>query len=153
MYLLLAIMFYLAQAESLPEKWHCGETSDFAPDKQITRLKPREMNQHVVTCKTPRLSGNVDAKGTVVIEVVVNAAGDVECLRAISGHPIIRGAAVEAAKRWKFKPLIVGRAAKPFWGFIAVYVSWDAEEMDKHCPTHGNPSSSGQRSARIGSDL
>ena len=153
MHLLLAIMLCLAQAESLPEKWQCGETSNFAPDKQVTRLKPREMNQHVVTCKTPRLPGNVDATGTVVIEVAVNAAGDVECLRAISGHPIIRGAAVEAAKRWKFKPLIVGRAAKPYSGFIAVYVSWDAEEMEKHCPTHGKPNSSVLRSARIGGDL
>jgi len=153
MYLLLAIMFCLAQAESLPEKWQCAETSDFAPDKQITRLKPREMNQHVVTCKTPRQPGNVDAKGTVVIEVVVNATGDVECVRAISGHPIIRGTALEAARRWKFKPLIVGRADKPYSGFIAVYVSWDAEEMEKHCPTHGKPNSSVQRSARIGGDL
>jgi hypothetical protein len=65
----LAIAFCLAPAGSLPEKWQCREISDFALDKHVTRLKPREMNQHVVTCKTPRLPGNVDAKGTVVIEV------------------------------------------------------------------------------------
>jgi TonB family protein len=145
MHLLLAIMLCLAQAESLPKKWQCGETSDFAPDKQVTRLKPREIESTRGYVQDASTARKLDAKGTVVIEVVVNAAGDVECLRVISGHPIIRGAAVEAAKRWKFKPPIVGRAAKPYSGFIAVYVSWDAEEMKKHCPAQGKPNSSVQR--------
>lgn len=70
MYLLLAISLCLAQADSLPEKWDCEEKSDRVFDKQVTRLKPREMDQRVVSCKTPRLAGTVDAKGTVVIEVL-----------------------------------------------------------------------------------
>ena len=56
------------------------------------------------------------------MEVPVNEEGDVECLRALTGHPAIRGAASEAAWEWKFKPLIVDGRAKTYAGFIAVNV-------------------------------
>jgi hypothetical protein len=149
MSLLLGLLLCLAQADSSPEKWSCGAKSDRVSDKQITHLKPREMDRRVLICKMPELTWNGDAKGTVVIEVLVNEAGGVECLKAIAGHPIIRGAALEAAKQWKFKPLIIERRASPYMGLISVYVSWDADDMKKHCPAHGKPNSGVRRSARL----
>jgi hypothetical protein len=152
-YLLLALFLCLSQADSLPEKWSCGGKPDRVSNKQITRLKSREMDRRVVSCKMPRLTGNGDAKGPVVIEVLVNETGDAECLRAVTGHPIIRGAALEAVKQWKFKPLIVERRAKPYLGIIAVYVSWDANEMRKHCSALGKPNSGVLRRTGLGNHL
>jgi Gram-negative bacterial TonB protein C-terminal len=131
---LLLILCILIQGESSPTKWDCVGKSDRAANKQITRLKTRDLNERVVSCKTPVLPGNVDATGAVLVEVLVNETGEVECLRAIDGPSIIRGAALAAAKKWKFKPLVVDGTAKPFSGFISVHVSWDVEDMEKHCP-------------------
>ncbi len=42
--------------------------------------------------------------GSVVVEVMINEDGKVESARAVSGHPLLKGAAVDAAQGWKFKP-------------------------------------------------
>jgi hypothetical protein len=133
MNILLVILFSFIQGDSSPSKWNCVADTQ-PPNTQVARLKPREINKRVLSCKTPVLPVNVDATGAVIIEVLVNETGDVACLRAISGESIIRGAALDAAKKWKFKPLVVNEAAKPYSGFIVVYVSWDVDSMEKHCP-------------------
>lgn len=43
-----------------------------------------------------------------MIEVLVSEAGDVENSSVIRGDPLLREAAMEAAKRWKFKPFLKG---------------------------------------------
>jgi len=42
--------------------------------------------------------------GTVDVRVTISAAGSVTEANAISGHPLLRGAAEEAARQWVFKP-------------------------------------------------
>jgi protein TonB len=42
--------------------------------------------------------------GTVVVEVLVDEEGNVSSARAVSGHPLLKDAAVEAAREWKFSP-------------------------------------------------
>lgn len=42
----------------------------------------------------------------VMVKVQVSEAGDVESAEATSGDPVFAKAAVEAAKKWKFKPFI-----------------------------------------------
>lgn len=44
------------------------------------------------------------ASGPVQVQIAINEAGEVTEAKAISGHPMLRAAAVEAAKKWKFKP-------------------------------------------------
>jgi TonB family protein len=50
-------------------------------------------------------------QGQVVVKVQVSETGDVESAEVTSGDPIFAKAAVEAAKKWKFKPFI--RNGKP----------------------------------------
>ena len=42
--------------------------------------------------------------GSVVVEVTIDEAGNVIKVRLVSGHPLLRDAAVEAARQWKFRP-------------------------------------------------
>jgi protein TonB len=42
--------------------------------------------------------------GAVVVEVTIDENGSVIAASAISGHPLLKDAAVSAARRWKFKP-------------------------------------------------
>ncbi len=50
-------------------------------------------------------------QGQVLVKILVSATGDVDGVEVISGDPILAKAAVEAARKWKFKPFI--RNGKP----------------------------------------
>lgn len=45
--------------------------------------------------------------GTLSVEVTIDESGNVASARALSGHLLLRGAAVEAARGWTFKPTIL----------------------------------------------
>jgi TonB family protein len=52
----------------------------------------------------PDLARQYQLKGTVKIEATVSADGSVKKTRVIGGSPLLAGAALEAAKRWKYEP-------------------------------------------------
>jgi TonB family protein len=52
----------------------------------------------------PQLAETAGIEGNVVVEVTLDESGDVETARAISGHPLLRDAAVRTAREWKFAP-------------------------------------------------
>jgi TonB family protein len=55
----------------------------------------------------PPIAKAVGAQGTVSVRVTVDEEGDVVAAEAVSGHPLLRGAAVDAARAAKFKPTVV----------------------------------------------
>ena len=52
----------------------------------------------------PPIAKNARIQGTVVLQAVISKTGVVENLHAISGHPMLVPAAVEAVKQWRYKP-------------------------------------------------
>ena len=66
----------------------------------------------------PRAAAAVRAEGTVSVQVTIDESGDVVSAEAISGHPLLRSAAVEAAKDAKFRPTIKDGIAVPVTGVI-----------------------------------
>ena len=52
----------------------------------------------------PPLAKTARVSGSVVVEVTVDEEGNVISSRAISGHPLLKDAAVNAARGWKFTP-------------------------------------------------
>jgi TonB family protein len=48
----------------------------------------------------------LNATGTVEVEVTISEVGLVVEAKAVSGHLALRSAAVEAARKWVFKPTI-----------------------------------------------
>ena len=55
----------------------------------------------------PPLAKAARITGSVVVEVLVDEQGNVSAARAISGHPLLKDAAVSAARGWKFKPTLL----------------------------------------------
>jgi TonB family protein len=58
------------------------------------------------------------AQGTVQVEVTVSESGKVIEAKVVSGHELLRGAAVEAAKKWEFKPAEVSGAPVRMQGVL-----------------------------------
>ena len=134
MKILLAILILFFQAAQSPEKWTCcGDSEPVAKDR-LARVTPSELKERVVSCAIPRLPGNVDAQGTVIVEVQIDKDGNVQCARALSGHPIVRRAALEAAKKWSFEPLKVEGNPEPYSSLLSLVVHWNVHEMEKQCP-------------------
>ena len=52
----------------------------------------------------PELARKMNITGTVKVEVVVSPNGTVKEARVVGGHPVLAGAALDAAKKWKFEP-------------------------------------------------
>jgi TonB family protein len=52
----------------------------------------------------PELARKMNIAGTVKIEVVVAPNGTVKDARVVGGHPVLAGAALDAAKKWRFEP-------------------------------------------------
>jgi TonB family protein len=47
-------------------------------------------------------------KGAVVVEIIIDENGRVDSARSLSGPDALRGAAVEAARKWRFRVTRVG---------------------------------------------
>lgn len=52
----------------------------------------------------PEIARAARAQGDVVVDVTVDEQGNVVASRAVSGHPLLQGAAVTAARQAKFRP-------------------------------------------------
>jgi TonB family protein len=57
----------------------------------------------------PPLARQTRISGTVVVRVVVGTDGNVESAEAVSGHPLLKGAAEDGAKKMKFSPQAEGK--------------------------------------------
>jgi len=52
----------------------------------------------------PDLARKMNIAGTVKVEVVVAPNGTVRTARVVGGHPVLAGAALDAARKWRFEP-------------------------------------------------
>ena len=52
----------------------------------------------------PDLARKMDLAGAVKIEVTVSPNGAVKSARVVGGHPVLAGAALDAARKWRFEP-------------------------------------------------
>jgi TonB family protein len=66
-------------------------------DEIVRRAKSRVQPAY------PDLARRMNISGTVKIEVVVTPAGTVKDARVVGGHPVLAGAALEAARKWRFE--------------------------------------------------
>ena len=52
----------------------------------------------------PTLARSARVQGTVVLQVVIAKDGTIKSINAISGHPMLVPAAIDAVKQWRYKP-------------------------------------------------
>jgi protein TonB len=59
----------------------------------------------------PPLARMARIQGPVVVAAIISRAGTMEHVQAISGHPMLIPAAVEAVSQWRYKPYILNGEA------------------------------------------
>jgi periplasmic protein TonB len=62
--------------------------------------------------KYPPVAQAARIQGAVVLHAIIAADGTVESLEAVSGPPILYGAAINAVKQWVYKPYVMDGVAR-----------------------------------------
>ena len=72
----------------------------------------------------PILARQARISGAVVIDAVIDAEGNVVEMQPVSGQPILAKAAMEALRRWKYEPTILG--SEPFPVRLLVTITFES---------------------------
>lgn len=100
------------------------------PPKDIKDIKnPRLIRK--MEPKYPEEAVKVKVEGKVVIEATTNTEGDVVEAKALHGHPLLKQAAVDAIKQWKYEPFIVKGEKKPVQFTVIVNFRLPSKSEDK----------------------
>ena len=91
---MLAVMSLVLAAGSV----HVGAQQNQTQNDEILR-RAKSKVQPIY----PDLARKMNISGTVKIEVVVAPNGAVKDARVVGGHPVLAGAALDAAKKWRFE--------------------------------------------------
>jgi protein TonB len=71
------------------------------------RVEESEAKKNIITKVEPDfppIAKQMNLSGRVEVDLHVEETGKVDKVDAVSGNPILAGAAIAAAKRWKFQP-------------------------------------------------
>jgi TonB family protein len=78
----------------------------------------------------PPLAKAARIQGTVKLAVVISKTGNVDSVKVTSGHPMLVSSAVEAVKKWQYKPFLVDGQAVAVKTEIEVPFSLGISEAD-----------------------
>ena len=62
---------------------------------------------HRVQPVYPLVARQAGIQGTVVLQAVISRSGAVENLEAVSGHPMLVKAAMDAVRQWRYRPYLL----------------------------------------------
>ncbi len=115
--LLFGIQISQAQTPATPVKQISGGVLN---GKAVTLAKPAY----------PAAARAVDAAGTVNVKVTIDEEGNVVSAEAVSGHPLLQTAAVQAAQQSTFKPTFLSGQAVKVTGVIVYNFLADDKPMN-----------------------
>jgi periplasmic protein TonB len=83
-----------------------GATGVSAADPSLRITEADAKKSAIEKCAPvyPPVARQLKVTGRVVLEAVVNETGAVDAVRPLTGNPILTKPAVDAVKKWKFKP-------------------------------------------------
>jgi len=117
-----APQFYYAKSAALlgPPKIAAADIS-YEPPPPPTPAPPPRVSKGVITGEVvtkaqptyPSIAKQINAAGEVQVAILINENGRVIEAKAIKGHPVLRAAAEDAARKWVFRPtLLDGKPVK-----------------------------------------
>jgi TonB family protein len=96
-----------------------GDTSSTNPDLDTPSIKyvpANVMEAHLLSAPRPQYPHHARAgrtEGSVALQTTISKTGSIESLHVIKGPQALRGAAIDAVRRWRYRPYAVdGRPTK-----------------------------------------
>ena len=77
-----------------------------APPPRVSRMMEGNLIYKPQPAYPPR-AREVRVQGPVVLRAIISKAGTIENLQALSGHPLLVPAALEAVKQWRYRPYVL----------------------------------------------
>jgi protein TonB len=95
-----------------------------APVEETKRIRVSSLDSgrliHIVQPVYPPVAKTVHIEGTVELSAVIGTDGHVRDLSVISGHPLLRKAALDAVRQWIYKPPVLNGESVEIVAPIAV---------------------------------
>ena len=82
----------------------------------IQRVSPEVAQANLVTSVPPAyppLATAARVQGNVLLQVEISVQGLVQNVTVLSGHPLLNEAAIQAVRKWTYKPIIVNGQTVP----------------------------------------
>ncbi|MCP5104279.1 MAG: TonB family protein, partial [bacterium] len=80
----------------------------------------------------PKVAAKAGIWGDVIMEAQTDINGNVESLKVLKGHPLLRFAAIKAVRQWKYEPLMV--KGKPQPATFTVMVTFSLDQLERKKP-------------------
>jgi hypothetical protein len=91
---------------------------------ELTAAQTKAQLRYIAPISGPALWRQMRIGNAVLVfKIRTNENGDVECVRAILGHPILIGSVIGSLKDWKFRPKKVNGRRVPVYGTLVVQTS------------------------------
>jgi periplasmic protein TonB len=94
------------------------------PTEEVKRIRVSSLDPgrliHMVQPVYPPIAKTAHIEGTVELSAVIGADGRVRGLNVISGHPLLRKAAIDAVSQWIYKPPVLNGESVEIVAPIAV---------------------------------
>lgn len=100
---LLAIPGSAFAGQSAPEPDAVRVGGDVKPPIKVKDVKP----------VYPEIAKQTRTQGVVVVELTVGVSGKVDSAKVVKSLPMLDNAALEAVKKWEFKPTLINGKATP----------------------------------------
>jgi TonB family protein len=113
-----------ATCSSAEENFDSPEVLRVPSEQLYAKAKERPLPPYPPIAKAAR------AESTVIVELLVSKAGDVICAHSLSGHPLLRAAAVAAALKWKFEPIETSGNPAKVVGTVAINFKLTERDMN-----------------------
>jgi TonB family protein len=108
-----------------------------APAADSKNLEPIKIQK----ASYPYAAQDQAIQGEVIVKVLVSETGDVESAEVVSGDPVLAKSAVDAAKKWKFKPFIKNGRPVKIWANIPFDFAFSNKIMEKGVAADGSATS------------
>jgi len=96
------------QAKTDPPAVHVG--GNIKPPKKVKDVKPIY----------PDLARNTHTQGVVILEITIGTDGKVKSVKVLKSLPLLEAAAINAVKKWEYKPTLVDGKPTPVMMAVAV---------------------------------
>jgi len=126
-------------SDASPSKPTCSSAEESFDSPELVRIPSEQLYAKARERPLPPyppLAKAARVESTIVVEVLVSKAGDVICARSLSGHPLLKGAALGALLKWKFEPVEVAGNLVKAVGTVGLNFKLTEKDMNPNSKPH-----------------